>query len=137
METRVDRPDLGLYFYTTTSFAHHFWHCLCVTVVFSLHRLSDPVENHSNELSVVPFLVAYPFGTPHGFKFFWLEVQLSSLALGPWGLSFGYCKLGGATFGVAFLSIIFSIKVVWTSLEVRLIILSKEEKKNTVNISYI
>nr|POE55830.1 hypothetical protein CFP56_61825 [Quercus suber] len=97
--------------------------------------LSDPVENHSNELSVVPFLVAYPFGTPHGFKFFWLEVQLSSLAFGPWGLTSGYCKLGGATFGVAFLSIIFSIKVVWTSLEISLTYLYLQKTQINYNSS--
>jgi hypothetical protein len=39
----------------------------------------------------------------------------------------GYCHLGGAASGVAFLPIIISFQVVWTSLEVTLVILAKEE----------
>ena len=130
VETGVDRTDLVLHFYSTSPFANHFWHCHWLTVVFSVHGVSSPVEKHGNQLSAGPFLVPYLYDIPHSFKFFQLEVQLSSLALGAWGLTFGYCILGGAAFGVAFLSIIFSVEVVWTSLEVRLIILS-----NLVNVS--
>jgi len=133
VETRVDRPDPGLHFLPTTPFAHHFRHRHCLALVFSIHRLQRSVETHSNQLPTVHFLVAHSIDTLHGFIFYRREVPLSSLAPGVrlgsasrW-LALGYCHLGGAASGVAFLPIIISFQVVWTSLEVTLVIQAKEE----------
>lgn len=128
METRLDRPNLGLGIFTTTSITHNFWHCYYFIVAVSLHRRQGSVARHSNQPSAIPHLLAICADIHHSCIFLEWELQLSASApqrqwrinaAGTgwwWWQPLGHCHVVGGCLGVAFLSIFISYKMVWRKL---------------------
>lgn len=124
VETRVDRPNLGLNLFTTTSITHHFRHCYHLVVAISIHRLQGSVASHNNQLSAISHIVTNFADIHHSFLFIKLELHLSGIVhrtwifnAAGWRHTMGDCHLGCGSFGVAFLSVFISFKMVWSKLK--------------------
>ncbi|KAG6571041.1 hypothetical protein SDJN03_29956, partial [Cucurbita argyrosperma subsp. sororia] len=80
----MDRPNpRQLCFFSTTSIAHHFWHCHCLALVFSVHhRLRHSNAQVSFQFPAASFLVAHLGDFLHVFIFHVWADQPPILAIG-------------------------------------------------------
>lgn len=113
VETRMDRPNPRLCFFSTTSISHHFWYCHCLALVFSVqHRLWSSNEQ---KFSAGSFLVAH---LGHFLLVFIFDWWTDQLPISPTGnrvnstrcLSMDHCHFGPSHSDFALLPTLIPLK---------------------------